>query len=110
MAATEPPTPYQGVYSEAVRRHLGKLSDVAVARGDGNAFAAAFREIDRLLRLYPQFGDTLIDLTAEPGIIYNGIIRPISMRYGVYEERRLVFCGALPVLLPMDEPDTSASE
>jgi hypothetical protein len=102
MAATEP---YQVVYSGFVERRLEELADKAIARGDGVAFAAALAEFRRLLVLYPQFGDPLIDLRTEPGIIYNGIIRPLSMRYGVLEERRLVLVVAPPVLLPMDRPD-----
>ncbi|HWG46463.1 MAG TPA: hypothetical protein VN688_27120 [Gemmataceae bacterium] len=92
------------VYSEAVERHLRELTDAAVARGDGPSFAVALAEFRRLLRLYPQFGDPQIDLTAMPGVVYQGIIRPLSMRYGVFEDRRLVFCIAPPVLLPMVTP------
>jgi hypothetical protein len=106
MAAPDPVVPYQVVYSAAVERRLRELSDEAVARGDGAAFAAALAEFRRLLRLYPQFGDPQIDLTAEPGVIYLGIIPPLLMRYGVFEERRLVFCGAPPVLLPPARPET----
>ncbi len=83
---------------------------MAPARGDGPAFTVALKEFDRLLRLYPQFGDPLIDLTGESGVIYNGIIRPLSMRYGVYEERRLILVVAMPVLLPMDRRDAPAEE
>ncbi len=104
MAATEP---YQVVYSVFVERRLEELADQAIARGDGLAFATALAEFRRLLALYPQFGDPLIDLKAEPGIIYNGIIRPLSMRYGVLEERRLVLVVAPPVLLPMDKPPST---
>ena len=110
MAATDPPARYQVVYSAFVEKRLEELADEAVARGDGVAFAAALAEFRRRLALYPQFGDPQIDLTAMPGLVYQGIIRPLSMRYGVFEDRRLVFCGAPPVLLPMDKPDASAGE
>jgi hypothetical protein len=105
MAASEPPAPYQVAYSDAVKLRLREMADAAFARGDGAAFTAALAEFDRLLRLYPQFGDPQIDLGAEPGVIYVGIIRPLSMRYGVYEGRRLVLVAAPPVLLPMDRPE-----
>jgi hypothetical protein len=110
MDAPEPPSPYQIVYSSAVKQHLRELSEVAFARGDGPAFTAALKEFDRLLRLYPQFGDPQIDLTAEPGVIYLGIIPPLSMRYGVYENRLLVLVVALPVLMPMAKPDEEVGE
>ena len=102
MTTPEPPAPYQVVYSEAVKGRLRELSDAAFARGDGAAFTAALKELNRLLRLYPQFGDPQIDLDVGGGQIRLGIIRPLSMRYGVNEERRLVFCTTLPTLLPMD--------
>lgn len=110
MAATDPPAPYQVVYSPAVERRVSELSDEAIARGDGEAFAAAYQEFDRLLRLYPQFGDPLSDLVVGGGQIRLGIIPPLSMRYGVNEELRIVFCAAPPVLLPMARTDTSEGE
>jgi hypothetical protein len=61
------------VYSGLVQQHLRLLAREALARGDGPAFAAAYQEFERRLRLYPQFGDPQIDLTAEPGVIYLGI-------------------------------------
>ncbi len=39
-----------------------------------------------------------------------GIIRPLSMRYGVNEDLRIVFCTVPPVLLPMDAPDSGQRE
>ena len=110
MAATEPPAPYQVVYSEAVKQRLDELSDEAVGRGDGQAFAAAYAEFQRRLAIYPQFVDPQFDLKAQTGVIYQGIIRPLSLRYGVLEEQRLVLVVAPPILLPMDKPDTPAGE
>lgn len=69
-------------------------------RGDGAAFVVALTEFHRRLRIYPQFGDPLIDLKREPGQVWIGIVRPLSMRYAVLDTRRLVMVGALPVLLP----------
>jgi hypothetical protein len=78
-------------------------------RGDGPAFAAALREFHRRLELFPQFGDPILDLVVEQGQIRLGIIRPLSMRYGVYEERRMVLCGAIPILLPPVKADAEVS-
>jgi len=87
-----------------VRQRLLALADVARERGDGEAFLAALREFDRRLRLYPQFGEPLTDLTREPGQVWIGIVRPLAMRYGVIDERRVVIVAAIPVLLPKSEP------
>jgi hypothetical protein len=110
MAPPEPPAPYRVVYSDAVKSRLRELSDVAIARGDGPAFLAALKAFVGRLPVYPQFGDPIMDLIAEEGQIRLGIIRPLSMRYGVYEDRRLVLCGTLPVLLPMVRPDAPAED
>ena len=75
--------------------------------GDGEEFIAALREFDRRLRIYPQFGDPLVDLKKEPGQVWIGIVPPLAMRYGVFDERRLVIAAAIPVLLPKSKPDKS---
>jgi hypothetical protein len=87
------------VYSGLAQQRLLTLAKEAAVRGDGSAFAAALKEFHRRLTIYPQFGDPLIDLTEEPGQIYNGIIPPLSLRYGVYADRRLVLVVASPVLM-----------
>lgn len=99
------PQPYQVSLSNRVFEKARELAAVATARGDGEALLAALREFDRRLRVYPQFGDPLIDLQSEAGQIRLGIVPPLAMRslamrYAVYEERRLVVVAALPVLLP----------
>jgi hypothetical protein len=43
----------------------------------------------------------------EPGQVWIGIVRPLAMRYAVLDDRRLVMVGALPVLLPKSEAETS---
>jgi hypothetical protein len=96
------------VYSERVRQRLLTLADIARERGDGAAFLAALREFHRRLCVYPQFGDPLSDLTRESGQVRLGIVRPLAMRYGVLDERRLVMVAALPVLLP--KSDSPAGE
>lgn len=98
--ATPGPEPYKVVYAERVLRRLLALAEVARDRGDGEAFVFAVKEFHRRLSVYPQFGDPLIDLKKEPGQVWIGTIRPISMRYAVLDTRRLVMVGALPVLLP----------
>jgi hypothetical protein len=83
-----------------VRQRLLALADTARERGDGEAFVAALREFHRRLCLYPQFGEPLIDLAQESGQLWLGIVRPLSMRYGVFDDRRVVTVTGLPILLP----------
>src|SRR5438046_7254877 len=99
--------PYQVVYSERVRKRLLALADNARQRGDGEAFLAALKEFHRRLCLYPQFGEPLADLTQELGQVWIGIVRPLAMRYGVFDERRVGMVAAIPVLLPKSDPQQS---
>ena len=103
-ADRDTPRPYHVSVSAWVSEKLLELADATKARGDGEAFLAALREFHRRLRIYPQFGDPLIDLSQEEGQIRLGMVPPLAMRYGVLEERRLVFLAARPVLIPMARP------
>lgn len=105
MAKPETPVRYRVEYSVAVKRRLRELSNIAIARGDGPAFLAALKAFTDRLPVYPQFGDPIIDLTVKEGQVRLGIIRPLAMRYGVFEDSRLVTRAALPILLPMDRDD-----
>ena len=105
-AASEP-VPYRVVYSERVRQRLLALADIARERGDGEVFVAAVKEIHRRLCVYPQFGEPLFDLTLEVGQVWLGVVRPLSMRYGVLDDRRVVMVSELPVLLPKSETQDS---
>jgi len=101
------PVPYWVVYSQQVRQRLLALADVARERGDGEVFLAALTEFHRRLCLYPQFGEPLLDLMQEPSQVWIGIIQPLAMRYGVFDDRRVVVVAALPVLLPKSEAENS---
>ena len=105
--AASGPAPYRVAYSERVRQRLMTLAEVARERGDGEAFLAALKEFHRRLCLYPQFGEPLIDLRREEGQVWIGIVRPLAMRYGIFDERRVVMVAAIPVLLPKSEPQES---
>src|SRR3954469_9795101 len=106
-AAASESVPYRVVYSERVRQRLLALADVARERGDGEGFLAALKEFHRRLCLYPQFGEPLIELTQEVGQVWLGIVRPLAMRYGVFDERRVVMVVEVPVLLPKSDPQGS---
>ncbi len=98
-AASGEPGGYRVSYTGRAQERLVELAAVAKARGDGEDYLAALREFDRRLRVYPQFGDPLADLLAGAGQVRLGAVQPLAMRYGVFEARKLVLVGALPVLL-----------
>ena len=84
------PAPYRVVYSQRVRESLRELLARARARGIGPRVLEAVRQVDERLRLYPQFGNPLIELTHILGQVRIGTIPPLVVRYAVYEERRMV--------------------
>jgi hypothetical protein len=87
---TNAPNPYRVAYSERVRNALRDLIARARQRGLGRQDLDAIKEIDYRLRIYPQFGEPLLDLAYEPGHIWIGTVRPLVVRYAVLEQRRLV--------------------
>lgn len=91
---------YRVSYSGRVRDSLFELGLMARSRSRGNEFVAAVQEIDRVLQLYPQFGEPLRDLTAEPMTLWIGVIPPLVVRYCVDETRRLVMVGVPFLPLP----------
>lgn len=103
-AAASESVPYRVVYSVRVQQRLLDLADLARERGDGEAFLAAVKEFHRRLCIYPQFGEPLIELTQEPGQVWLSFVRPLAMRYGVFDERRVVMVTEIPVLLPKSKP------
>lgn len=85
------PVPYRVVYSEHVRTRLRQLVAHAKRRGLAREVLEAVKEIDRRLRIFPQFGQPLLDLTHEPGQLCLGVVPPLVVRFALHEERRLVF-------------------
>jgi hypothetical protein len=96
-----PIIPYRVTISVRVTEALDEFARLAYERGDGPEFETAFSEFVRRLAIYPQFGDPLNDVNEYRGHIRIGIIPPLTMRYGVLEDERLVFVTALPVLMAM---------
>lgn len=84
-------THYRVVYSGHVRTQLQALLARADALGLRPAIAAAVREIDARLRIYPQFGQPLRDLAAEGETLWLGAVSPLVAEYVIDDPRRLVF-------------------
>ncbi len=94
------PLRYQVIYSDDVRSALKSLVARARDRGLASQVLDAIKEINRRLELYPQFGEPLLDLVAEPGQIRIGVVPPLVVRYALYEEQRLVWVANPLNLLP----------
>lgn len=82
--------------SGRVRDGLQELHARARTVGLGPGVVAAVREIDRRLRIDPQFGDPLRDLSAEDAQLWIGTVPPLVVQYVIDEARRQVV-----VVLPM---------
>jgi hypothetical protein len=89
--ASDPPVRYKVVYSERVRNELKQLIARAAARGLSQEVLHAIKEIDRLLHIYPQFGEPRRDLETEGESVWSGTVPPLVVEYVLDEERRLVF-------------------
>ena len=96
----ESPIPYRVSYSEVVKQKLSSLAEEALARGVGQEYLACVKEIDKRLRIYPQFGEPLSDLLLKPSQLWIGTVWPLVLRYTLDEERRLVMVVACFILLP----------
>lgn len=74
---------YEVTYSERVLEDL--LAMVRRNPAHAATIRAAFREINRLLRVYPQFGHPLRDLTVEPAQLWIGTVSPLVVQYVLVE-------------------------
>jgi len=96
----EPPEPYRVSYSDRVLEHYRKL----LIRAKGSAGEAGLRrtipEMHSRLRIYPQFGEPLRDLSAESAQLWIGTSPPLVQHYIIDEERRQVIVARPPMLLP----------
>lgn len=89
---------YQVIYSGRV---IDALRDLAARNPDRNlVIAAALREIDRRLRVYPQFGQPLWDLSVGSAQLWIGVVSPLVFHYVLEEEPRRVTVLRPPMPLP----------
>ena len=84
------PTPYRVIYSERVRAAQKSLITSASEKGLGANVLTAVKEMDRVLRIYPQIGQPLRDLQLEPARLWIAVFPPLVVKYFLDEERRLV--------------------
>lgn len=83
--------PYRVVYSELVRNELKGLLTEAKSHGLGLQALEAIKTIDYRLRVYPQFGEPLRDLTTLGVTLWIGSVPPLVVKYVIDEDARSVF-------------------
>ena len=91
------PLRYRVFYSGRVRETTRLLLIRARERGLGPLLRDAVTEIDRLLQIYPQFGQPLRDLAPEHAQLWVGVVAPLVVHYVIDEPRRHVLVG-LPLM------------
>jgi hypothetical protein len=69
---------------------IRQLSATANNEGRGAELLNALKEIQRILQLYPQFGQPLRDLQLKPAQLWIGTVPPLVVEYFLDEQRRLV--------------------
>jgi hypothetical protein len=86
-----PPPRYRVIYSARVSNELEDLIRRARLQGQDREVRDAAREIDRRLRIYPQFGQPLRDLQRESSQIWIGFVDPLVVQYSIHEDIRQVW-------------------
>jgi len=61
---------------------------------------AALRELEYRLRIYPQFGQPLWDLSVPPAQLWIGVVAPLVLHYVLDESRRHVTVVRELMVLP----------
>lgn len=82
--------PYEVSYSERVREELRALIARAKNAGLVDEVLSALKGIEKRLRLYPQFGQPLWNLSVEPAQMWMGVVAPLVIQYVLDESRRQV--------------------
>ena len=91
--ASDEPGPYDVSYSQRVLDELKALLARAHKRGKGQEVLAVVREIHHRLKLYPQFGEPLRDLSKHSLKMWIATVWPLVVKYVLDEERRQVLVG-----------------
>lgn len=94
------PVPYQVSYTGRVQDALKNLVVRARALGLEREVLAAIREIDRRLRIYPQFGQPLRNLLVGSAQLWVGTVPPLVVQYVLDEDRRQVIVARPMTPLP----------
>jgi hypothetical protein len=82
-----------------VKEDLKRFHREQMLKGKGGAFLSALTKINARLRKNPrEFGESLYRLPALKLLVYQAIIAPIVVTYGVHEELPVVFVHVVGLL------------
>ncbi len=88
--------PFHVGFSEAIAQTIRRLQQQASQEGRGKDFLSALRKaVDRLQRAPRAFGEPLYRLPALRMQVRCGALGPLSIDFGVCEDRPLVFIMAV---------------
>src|SRR5712692_2422783 len=91
--------PFQVGFSEVIAQTIRDLQRRASGEGRGKDFLAAFRRAVNRLQTSPRgFGEPLYRLPALRMQVRCGVLGPLSIDFGVCDDRPLVFIMAVKLL------------
>jgi len=96
----EPPEPYSVSYSGRVLDSFRALIRRARGTKAEPMLRLAVQDLDHRLRIYPQFGEPLYDLSAGRAQLWIGTLPPLVVHYILDQDRRQVIVVKPPMLLP----------
>jgi hypothetical protein len=93
------PIVYKVDYAAKIGERIKALHLQAANKGQGHKFIRALRAILTRLRENPrELGEPLYRLPLLKLVIYQAVIAPVVVDYGVHEEKPLVFIRGISVL------------
>lgn len=93
--------PFRLSMSPMTAERIRRLSDLAAADHQMDAFITALRHIDSRLRNDPlNFGEELFDLRQYPATVKLAVRLPIAIEFGVFPEQRIVLIRSFDYLKP----------
>jgi hypothetical protein len=85
--------------SKEIKETIKRLHHQAAYESQGHRFLASLRVIYHRLRQDPKnFGEPLYRLPALKLMIYQVVVSPVVVNYGVHEEKPLVFLKGVDLL------------
>jgi hypothetical protein len=88
---TPSPIPYRFISSGRVNAELRRLIQRAQGAGFGPQVLTALKDLQRILSIYPQYGDPLRNLVMPGEAVYAAAFPPLYIEYIIDEPNRSVF-------------------